>query len=159
MMPEYFVQTEYNDTEAAKNRVKVLLACSYAIKLLSFVFVFLSFKNVWYIVGFIATYAVGICLRQSVLQLIGRYEYFLVRGVLKIKVFTNFEVERQSLEIPLSLVTSAEDAVCAALSADVLAAPEGQNGLKIIYKDGDVERSVSFAPSRYLRALLFDKME
>lgn len=160
MIPEYFVETEYNDGKTEGKKIKSLLAFSYIIKVLSLSFVVLCaiFGNWWYLFGFGGLYSVGIILRQSVLQRVEAYEYFLVKDTLKISVRNNFHIQITMCEIPLNSIKSIEQLKCTDVDKKdiegIFAFPERKSIIKIRFIENTETKNLYFAPSKYMMALI-----
>lgn len=155
MLPEYFVQTELNDTVEAHKKVKLTLLASYILKTLSLIFVFLAFKNTWYLIGFVIIYSGGIVLRQLVLEMVSHYEYFFVIDCLKISVANNFNKYKLLAEIPLTdIIKLCETEQYIPDKNDIYAMPNGRKCIEITYKTCDNIQKLYFSPNRYLYALI-----
>lgn len=160
MLPEYFVQTELNDTDEAHKKVKLTLLASYMLKTLSLIFVFLAFKNTWYLIGFVIIYSGGIVLRQLVLEMVSHYEYFFVIDCLKISVANNFKKYKVLAEIPLSnIINLCEVNNVTPEENNIIAMPNGRKCVEITYKTYDNVQKLYFLPNRYLYALIEDNIK
>ena len=85
MMPEFFSETETNTGATEAKKVKKLLFWSYALKVVSLLFVVLSAVfSPYYLIGFAIFMMSGIAMKQSVLERTASFEYFFVRDTLKI---------------------------------------------------------------------------
>lgn len=156
MLPDYFVQTEYNTGKAEANKVKAILFCSYSIKVLSLSFVVLSsIFNMWYMFGFGALYAVGIVLRQWVLQRVEAYEYFFVRGRLKISVRNNFHKQKILADFPIDSIVGIEDVKDTDNEKTTVNAwLPNKSIIKIRFIENGITKTLYFSPSRYMFALI-----
>ncbi len=160
MIPEYFVQTEFNDGKREGKAIKLLLTFSYLVKVFSLGFVVLSavFSVWWYLFGFGALYAIGIVMRQAVLQRTEAYEYFLVKNVLKISMRNNFHTQKTLCEIPLEHIKSIETLKAVEVDTKdkegIFAYPERKSIIKIRFIENTETKNLYFAPSRYLLALI-----
>lgn len=77
MMPEFFSETETNTGATEAKKVKKLLFWSYALKVVSLLFVVLSAVfSPYYLIGFAIFVMLGIALKQSVLERTASFEYF-----------------------------------------------------------------------------------
>ncbi|MEG1791102.1 MAG: hypothetical protein RR033_01275 [Clostridia bacterium] len=154
MLPNYFVQTEFNDSENERKIVKKLLLSSYIIKVLSLTFLFLLFKSSWFLIGFVLTYSIGIAFRQSVLQRIARFEYFYVNGHLKISNVTNFDKVSLLADINVSDIINFDKTSTKNCAEEIVAATDSETYCKITYKDGEKTKNLLFLPSKYLLSLI-----
>lgn len=155
MLPKFFVQTELNNTAKEYKKVKMLLFFSYFLKLLSFLFIFLAFKNAWYLVGFVLIYSGGILLRQLVLERTLLYEYFLVGDKIKISLANNFNKYKLLAEIPLKdIIEICKNEQPNIDNNNIIATPNDENCTKIAYKTNNNTQNLYFSPSRYTLALI-----
>ena len=155
-MPEYFSETETNTGATEVKKVKNLLFWSYALKVVSLLFVVLSAVfSPYYLIGFAIFMMSGIALKQSVLERTASFEYFFVRDTLKITAFSNFGKKKYEISIPLNDIVSIErEFERIPEKTDVFAAPEGKRIIKIRFIENSLTRNLYFSPCLYLEALI-----
>ena len=156
MMPEFFSETETNTGATEAKKVKKLLFMSYALKVASLLFVVLSAVfSPYYLIGFAIFVMSGIALKQSVLERTASFEYFFVRGTLKITAFSNFGKKKYEISIPINDIVSIErEFERIPEKTDVFAAPEGKRIIKIRFIENSLTRNLYFSPCLYLEALI-----
>ena len=156
MMPEYFSETETNTGATEVKKVKNLLFWSYALKVVSLLFVVLSAVfSPYYLIGFAIFMMSGIALKQSVLERTASFEYFFVRDTLKITAFSNFGKKKYEISIPINDIVSIErEFERIPEKTDVFAAPEGKRIIKIRFIENSLTRNLYFSPCLYLEALI-----
>lgn len=156
MMPEFFSETETNTGATEAKKVKKLLFWSYALKVASLLFVVLSAVfSPYYLIGFAIFVILGIALKQSVLERTANFEYFFVRGTLKITAFSNFGKKKYEISIPINDIVSIErEFERIPEKTDVFAAPEGKRIIKIRFIENSLTRNLYFSPCLYLEALI-----
>lgn len=149
MLPNYFVQTQYNDSKIQTKKVKNYLVWSYVMKTISLVFVVLGFYNAWYFIGFVVLFAIGITLRQITLEMVGSFEYFLVNRQLIFSATTNFNIKKQVFLINLDDVLGFQQKAPSKLEANILASVDDN-----LYELKTYSDTIYFAPSKYMTALI-----
>ena len=156
MMPEFFSETETNTGATEAKKVKQLLFWSYAVKVVSLLFVVLSAVfSPYYLIGFAIFMMSGIALKQSVLERTASFEYFFVRDTLKITAFSNFGKKKYEISIPINDIVSIErEFERIPEKTDVFAAPEGKRIIKIRFIENSLTRNLYFSPCLYLEALI-----
>lgn len=159
MMPEFFSQTETNTGAVEAKKVKNTLFVSYAIKTISLIFIVLSaIFSFYYLFGFAVLFLIGVAIKQSTLERIASFEYFLVRNELIVSAFTNFGAKKYTVKIPLKNVLEFESVSEIKLSKnDIFAAPDGKSIMKIRFNDNSLTRNLYFSPSLYLEALIRER--
>ncbi len=159
MMPEYFSETQTNTGAVEAKKVKNLLFSSYALKVFSFIFVILSaIFTPYYLFGFALFFGIGIAIKQSVLDRIASFEYFLVRDKLIISAFTNFGATKYCITIPINNIVSIErDFDKIPEKTDINAVPDGKSIIKIRFLENSLTRNLYFSPCMYLEALIRNK--